>query len=188
MTPQDFSPQVNVIVANALTWAHARLSETRYATWCLSFVEDAFERSNSIQVDGYATAKEAADGYGARDDGSTPPAGALVFYDWWGAINGVEQNWGHVGLSLGDGRIIHALAEVRIDDIADVATLLPPNEAHPSRYIGWAPTEVVLVGSEPKVWDTGRKAQAPCGWRSALGVEGHARQHDVHRPLRPRHQ
>ena len=144
--------QTDPIIANALAWAQAHLGETRYATWCLSFVEDAFERSNDIEVDGYATTKEAADGYSARDDGSVPPAGALVFYDWHGEINGVDKNWGHVGLALGDGRVIHALAEVRIDATRDVVALLPPHDSHPARYIGWVPAEVVLKGAKPRVW------------------------------------
>lgn len=148
--------QTDIIIANALAWAQTRLGQTRYATLCLGFVEDAYERGNDIQVDGYATAKEAADGYKAQDDSNVPPRGALVFYDWWGAINGTEKNWGHVGISLGDGRVIHALAEVRIDPIRDVVALLPPHEAHPSRYIGWVPTEVVLVGSVPRVWPADR--------------------------------
>ena len=73
-----------VFVANATCWAKSKIGNTNYATWCLSFVEDAYERSNDIELDGYATAKEAADGYEANDDASIPPKGALVFYDWWG--------------------------------------------------------------------------------------------------------
>ena len=145
--------QTKSIIANALAWAYTHLGETRYATWCLSFVEDAFERSNDIELDGYATAKEAAAGYGARDDGSVPPAGALAFYDWHGQINGTEKNWGHVGLALGDGRVIHALAEVRIDATGDVVALLQPNAAHPARYLGWAPASAVVKGSKPRVWE-----------------------------------
>ena len=153
MMPNDLLAKVDVLVDTALTWAQAHLGETRYATWCLSFVEDAFERGNNIELDGYATAKEAADGYGARDDGNVPPAGALAFYDWHGDINGIDKNWGHVGLALGDGRVIHALAEVRIDDYRDVVALLPPHASHSARYIGWASASAVLKRSKLRIWD-----------------------------------
>jgi len=146
-------PNPDALIANAIAWATAKLGETRYATFCLGFVEDAFERGNDIQLDGYATAKEAADGYGTYDDSGVPPRGALVFYDWWGKINSTDKNWGHVGISLGDGCVIHALAEVRIDVIRDVVALLPPNEANPPRYVGWVPVSASLIGVKPRKWD-----------------------------------
>ena len=38
-------------------------------------------------------------------------------------MDGTHRDWGHVGLALGDGRVVHALHEVRVDD-ADTLALL----------------------------------------------------------------
>lgn len=141
------------IAKNASAWAQARLGETRYATKCLGFTEDAVERGNSIMLDGYSFAREAADHYGAQDDGQTPPEGAWVFYDWWGTIKGERRNWGHVGIALDNGRIVHALAQVRIDGYLDVVKLLQTSDDADPRYIGWAPLSAVLERSKPHVWD-----------------------------------
>jgi cell wall-associated NlpC family hydrolase len=142
----------NEIADNAAAWAQARLGETRYATKCLGFTEDAIERGNNIMLDGYSFAREAAEEYGARDDGNIPPAGAWVFYDWWGVIKGERRNWGHVGIALAGGQVIHALAEVRIDNYRDIVDLLRTSDDADPRYIGWAPLSAILERSEPHVW------------------------------------
>ncbi len=41
-----------------------------------------------------------------------PPRGAITFYDYW--KNGI--NYGHMGISLGDGNVIHATKTVTISD------------------------------------------------------------------------
>lgn len=142
----------NEIIENAAVWAKARLGETRYATKCLGFTEDAVERGNNIRLDGYSFAREAAESYGAHDNGSVPPEGAWVFYDWWGIINDERRNWGHVGIALAGGQVIHALAEVRIDDYRHIVDLLRTGDDANPRYIGWTPLSVVLERSEPHVW------------------------------------
>ena len=52
-------------------------------------------------------------------------------------------NWGHCGICLGEGQVIHAWATVRIDDFRQIEQLTSPIGEHP-RYIGWVPIERVL--------------------------------------------
>jgi cell wall-associated NlpC family hydrolase len=111
----------------AVEWAKAALGRTDYNFWCLAFVAHAY----NSQVAGWKTAHEAANNLVLRDRGQSAksaPAGALVFFRYQGN-DGVD--YGHVGISLGDGRMISGLKQVQIDDI----------DATPywkSNYLGWA--------------------------------------------------
>lgn len=140
----------DVIIENALNWAQEQLGTTDYRFRCLAFVEDAYEQSNQIELFGGSTAHESAQEYGVISGDEAPPRGAFVFYDCWGVLDevcpGEYRNWGHVGLSLGDGRVIHAWDRVRIDDYHAVE-LLPgaPGWTSP-RYTGWTPVQRALQG------------------------------------------
>lgn len=138
--------------ANAIVWARARLGDTDYATRCLAFVEDAIERSNGIEVFGGDYAAESARLYGSAENSGVPPLGALVFYDGVGDIMGTRRNWGHVGLSLGNGLVIHAWDRVRIDDHRAIAALSPAPGWEPLSAAGWAPLSRVLENSTPKLY------------------------------------
>jgi hypothetical protein len=136
--------------ANAIEWARARLGDTDYATRCLAFVEDAIERSNGIEIFGGDYAAESARLYGSAENSGVPPLGALVFYDGVGDIISTRRNWGHVGLSLGDGLVIHAWDRVRIDDHRAIAALTPAPGWEPLSPAGWTPLSRVLENSTPK--------------------------------------
>jgi cell wall-associated NlpC family hydrolase len=138
------------LIEHALTSANTKLGSTAYAGRCLALVEDCVERSNDIEVNGYPSAQEAADGYGVRVTDSPPPRGALVFYTCNGYVHGTHHNWGHVALSLGDGRVVHGWASVRIDDYRALEQLPPPPEWTARVYIGWAPAERLLQGCKPR--------------------------------------
>ncbi len=129
-------------IDNAVRWARDKIGSADYPHMCLGFVEDAYELANDFELDGYATAKGAADGYGVTEDGE-PPLGALVFYDCSGPIRGLERNWGHVGISLGDGTVIHAWDVVRVDNFHAVEELAAPGWTSPE-YIGWAAAGTVI--------------------------------------------
>ena len=134
-------------IDNAIAWARARLGDDGYSFRCLAFVEDAYEQSNGIEMFGGDCAKESADEYGVTGTPQgIPPCGAFVFYDMSGELFEVHANYGHVGLHLGDGRIVHAWDEVRIDDIHAVESLEPADGWTQPRYIGWAPVERILEG------------------------------------------
>ena len=129
---------IDAFISNALTWAHAHLGSPAYAGRCLSFVEDAIEQSNHIEMFGGASAHESAMEYNAAAHTEAPPRGAFVFYDWIGTLNGERKNWGHVGLALGDGQIIHAWDVVRVDAYTAIENLSAADGSHPI-FLGWVP-------------------------------------------------
>jgi len=143
------------VAARAVAWATAQHGNPDYTLRCLAFVEDAYERSNAIELRGAASAAESAALYALRpyDRATPPPAGAYVFYTCGGPVDGVQRDWGHVGLAVGDGSVVHAWDVVRIDD-AEVVTVLQPAPGWSApRLMGWASPTDVLRGHAPRDWD-----------------------------------
>lgn len=68
------------------------------------------------------------------------PLGALVWFTLGDANRG--RNDGHVGISLGDGRMIHALTTVQIDAIET-------SRWWRTRYLGWTPAPEEWPGLPP---------------------------------------
>ena len=143
--------------AAAVGWALDRLGESTYPLRCLAFVEDAYERPNEIEVFGGDSAAASANRYGIEPylTRSPPPAGAFVFYDCAGPVDGTQRDWGHVGLALGDGRVVHAWDEVRVDDALEVQALRPAAGWTAPRLIGWTPPTRILEGHRPRAWTDG---------------------------------
>ena len=136
--------KTNLMIDNMLRWAESRLGETDYAGWCLSFIEDALELGNGIEIFGGDSAKESALLYADAMRQGLPERGAFVFYDCLCLSEDGPVNWGHCGISLGDGRLIHAWDRVRVDDYLAVERMTALSGDHP-RYIGWVPVERVLA-------------------------------------------
>jgi hypothetical protein len=143
--------------AAAVSWALARVGDPGYALRCLAFVEDAYERANEIEVFGGASATESAALYGLSPymADEPPPAGSLVFYACGGPVDGTWRDWGHVGLALADGRVVHAWDVVRVDDAGAVEQLEPAPAWTRPRLVGWASVERVLEGHRPRRWSVG---------------------------------
>ncbi len=142
--------EFELYVANAIHWAQDHLGATDYAGRCLAFVEDAYEKSNRVEIFGGSSAQESADEYGAAQNTGEPPIGAFVFYACAGPVGDEIKNWGHVGLFIGEGKVIHAANTVRIDHYLDVQHLtLAPGWTLP-QFIGWAPIERIFVGYRQK--------------------------------------
>ena len=134
---------LNELTENMISWAEDKIGSKEYAGWCLSFIEDALEKSNVIEIFGGNSAKESALLYadGMRQD--IPERGAFVFYDCICQGPDGPVNCGHCGISLGDRRIIHAWDVVRIDDYRDIDAMTALSGDHP-KYIGWVPVRRVL--------------------------------------------
>ncbi len=133
------------IVDKAIRWAEGQLDSTEYTTLCYKFLEDAYEFGNGIILDGKGTtAMEAAAAYGIS--AGEPPRGSYVFYDCSGPIDGKEKNYGHIGLALGDGKVIHAWDKVRVDGVYEIEKLQPAPGWTSPVYLGWASPELILVG------------------------------------------
>lgn len=140
-------------IESAICWAKERLGSQEYPLRCLAFVEEAYERSNGIEMWGGSDARESAELYDAHKNTGAPPAGAFVFYACSGLVDGELKDWGHVALALGNGEAIHAWDIVRIDHYMEICHLqAAPGWSQPE-LIGWAPVERVLAGIQKKQWD-----------------------------------
>ncbi len=95
-------------VEKAISWAQQKMNagDMSYCYWCLRFIGDAF-RQGGIDNVHYSTATQAGNALITNTD-TNPPRGAVVFWDWYGTIDGIYANYGHVGISLGNGQVIHA--------------------------------------------------------------------------------
>ena len=107
------------------------------------FIEDALEISNHIVIFGGDSAKESCELYKDALRGGVPERGAFVFYDCLCPGENGPVNWGHCGVSLGDGRVIHAWDTVRVDDYLAIEKLTALTGDHPE-YLGWVALERVL--------------------------------------------
>lgn len=142
------------LIQNAAKWAQGKLGDSSYRGKCLAFVEDAYEQSNGIEMYGGSTATESAAMYGCVMEGE-PPLGALVFFATTGTLDGKLRNYGHVGIHLGDGKLIHAWDVVRIDDYRRFPDLLDAPGWSKLVYLGWVPPERFLRDGHKRDW--GRK-------------------------------
>ena len=140
----------DLYIENAITWAKARVNSPEYAFKCLAFVEDAYEESNNVEIFGGSTAKESADEYNASENAGFPPPGAFVFYDASGTLFNEYKNYGHVGLHIGDGDVVHVWDRIRIDNYLELENLSSaPGWSNP-KYIGWTPAERIFAGYRKK--------------------------------------
>ena len=133
-----------VIIENMINWAEEKIGNSQYAGWCLSFIEDALEISNNIEIFGGASAKESCEMYYDAIHTGVPERGAFVFYDCMCPSEDGLVNWGHCGICLGEGRVIHAWDIVRIDDFMQIESMKSSVGEHP-KYIGWVPLKRVLL-------------------------------------------
>ena len=134
----------SVMIENMIRWAEEKVGSSQYAGWCLSFIEDALEISNHIEIFGGDCAKESCEMYYDAIQTGMPERGAFVFYDCMCLSNDGLVNWGHCGISLGGGNVIHAWDVVRIDDFMKIENLSSMIGEHP-KYIGWVPLARVLM-------------------------------------------
>ena len=131
------------LIQNMIRWAERRLGSTEYAGWCLSFIEDALEISNGIEIFGGDSAKASSELYRDALQNGKPEKGAFVFYNCMCLSDTGPVNWGHCGISLGNGSVIHAWDKVRTDDYLQIQQLTALSGDHPE-YIGWVPFARVL--------------------------------------------
>lgn len=127
---------------NMIHWAMEHLGRPEYIGWCLSFVEDAIEQSNDIEIFGGDSAKESCLLYRDALQAGVPEWGSVVFYDCLCHTPDGPMDWGHCGIALEDGNVIHAWNQVRIDGYLAVEALSAAGE-HP-KYLGWVPLQRVL--------------------------------------------
>ncbi|XOF33475.1 MAG: CHAP domain-containing protein [Candidatus Electrothrix sp. YB6] len=121
-------------VADAISWAQDEDNRCpgsdcrdpegdNWINWCMRFVANCYGKKNAGMnaIGGWYTSE-----FGAQESSFPPPAGALVFFDT------SKTPYGHVGLSIGNGRMIHAhyKKSVREDRI-------PTGDSPYGKYLGW---------------------------------------------------
>jgi hypothetical protein len=109
--------------ASALEWARTQLRSKIWAYRCERFVEEAYG-TRYIFTSAWAAAQHVALHRTAIGEA---PMGALVFF----SPDSANHGEGHVGLSLGAGRMISALETVQITDVQR-------SRYWRSLYLGWA--------------------------------------------------
>ncbi|MCQ2355151.1 MAG: C40 family peptidase, partial [Clostridia bacterium] len=127
----------------------SRIGNSDYAGWCLSFIEDALEISNDIEIFGGDSAKESFKMYRDAIHEGLPEKGAFVFYDCLCPSEDGPVNWGHCGIALDNGKVIHAWDKVRIDNYLEIENLTALTGDHP-KYLGWVPLSRVLTEKDPE--------------------------------------
>lgn len=137
------------LIENMIAWAENHVGDTSYTGWCLSFIEDALEKSNGIEIFGGDSAKESYEMYSDALHTGIPERGAFVFYDCLCPSENGPINWGHCGIALSDGSVIHAWDKVRTDDYLAIEKLTAVTGDHP-KYLGWVPVARVLAEKNPE--------------------------------------
>ena len=114
----------------AVSWAKERLGRGDWSGLCMRFVANAFMQKEHEPA-GYNAIDGAREFYRFDQDPNgwlKAPKGALIFFDKEGT-----NDYGHVGIYLGNGSIIHAYGTVRVDTVEEV--IAKPDVG---RYLGWS--------------------------------------------------
>ncbi len=129
--PVHYSPEPSTSIDGAevaVKWAREQIGSHRWDYYCLAFVFNAYKEAG-IAKSSFEYAKLAEDAFRTNTD-REPPYGALVFYEWKGTIDGEYKNWGHMGIHIGNNKVIHAFGKqgVQISHGLDIAGC---------KYTGW---------------------------------------------------
>jgi cell wall-associated NlpC family hydrolase len=131
-TPHPSAAKVRAAVA----WAQAQVGSPMLAGKCERFVEAAYGART-----GYANAAVAARRIGLRNGPvASVPRGALIYFR--PNSPGATGKAGHVGISLGGGKMISALGVVKITDLNKRSPLA-------TAYSGWAYPPTTWPGRTP---------------------------------------
>lgn len=134
VVPCNLEPPINFYSWSeaAIDWALEKVGNREWSNYCLRFVANAFRQQGPEPEGEWHSAWEASQNLAlCEQDHIGAPRGALIFFGQ------TEKNQnGHVGIYLGNGKLLHAYGSVRIDDLDEVKTL--ENGYLIGPYIGWA--------------------------------------------------
>lgn len=110
----------------AITWAKDHIDSYEWYDfkeeqgYCLRFTANAFRQRGPEPEGEWDSALQASQNLVLyeQEEVQKPPRGALIFFD---RTN--DNKDGHVGIYMGDGRIIHSYGKVRIDNVEQVGKL-----------------------------------------------------------------
>ena len=94
-----------IVVEPMIAYGKNLLGSSDYRSLCLAFIEDALEKGNGMEIFGGASAKESYELYKDALQTGDPERGAFVFYDCLCPTKDGLMDYGHCGISLGDGTV-----------------------------------------------------------------------------------
>ena len=89
------------VIQGAINWGKSQSGSQEFNGYCQRFVNRCFINGGWGSVS-FASAKLCGDELIISNDVNNVPCGAVVFFD------SLDHNYGHIGISLGDGTMIHA--------------------------------------------------------------------------------
>jgi hypothetical protein len=120
--------------SSALQWARTQLGSKIWAYRCERFVEEAYGTRYIFQSAWIAAQNVALH----HDPITAAPPGTLAFF----RPDSANRGYGHVALSLGDGKVISALETVQVTNV-------PRSHYWSSLYLGWAYPPTAWPGRIP---------------------------------------
>lgn len=95
-------------VQQAINWAKRQIGSTKYSGLCQRFVADAYAYGAGMPKRSASSAKVARKLWRVSMSRSNIPTGAAVYFD-----SPTSPQFGHVGLYIGGGQVIHAFGRVK---------------------------------------------------------------------------
>ena len=108
---------------SALDWARTQMKLTKWAWRCERFVEEAYGTRDKFDTAIQASRKLTLH----KGPIAAAPPGSLVYF----RADAINQHYGHVGLSVGGGKMLSALKQVEVTDVAH-------SPYWKGLYLGWA--------------------------------------------------
>jgi len=150
-------------VDKAIRWAVSQEGKTKWCGYCLRFVADAYRGKLPKGWDSPEDAKEnLGTSFYPASKNYNPPRGALIFFSAYGKYCDAPYecidlaDYGHIGIYLGDGKVVHAFGSVKVQDVAEIVRLSgrdsKKNQFGIGSYVGWAyPPREWLEGTDQSV-------------------------------------
>ncbi|MEM3728579.1 MAG: NosD domain-containing protein [Candidatus Bathyarchaeia archaeon] len=114
----------------AVNWAEQRLGRGDWSGLCMQFVANAYMQEEHKEAK-YNAIDGAREFYRFNQEPNgwlQAPKGALIFFDMEGT-----NEYGHVGIYLGNGSIIHAYGTVKVNTVEEAVA-----KPDVGRYLGWS--------------------------------------------------
>ncbi|MCL0075035.1 pesticin C-terminus-like muramidase, partial [Thermodesulfovibrionales bacterium] len=130
-------PEAKEHAKKAAQWAIDRVGTEGWRFFCLNFVANAYDQTASGRSSANILANELANANLLKKYSLyNAPVGALVF---WYACPRANENFGHVGIYVGDGYVVHAAGKyVQKDNMAGRQPRERCEHAGNAPYRGWA--------------------------------------------------
>ncbi|PKK85639.1 MAG: hypothetical protein CVT48_04550, partial [Thermoplasmata archaeon HGW-Thermoplasmata-1] len=125
--------------------------------YCMAFVSDSFKVCD--KKDRPSSPNNLLERIGGKDKlskGENPPRGSLVFF----SAKEPYEEYGHIGISLGDKKVVHAFGNVTIESIDQIK-----EKGFIDSYLGWTyPPKEWYPSKFSNTFETGNSISKKDGW------------------------